>query len=67
MVATFVVVTTIADATKKQEKGRGKDKKAEKRERGVDPVIEIKALFCSYFLSQIYGPSLVWVQLHMEF
>jgi hypothetical protein len=53
MVATLVVITTIADATKKQEKGRGKDKKGGKRERGLDPVIEIKALFCSYFHSQI--------------
>jgi hypothetical protein len=52
MVATLVI-TTIADATKKQEKGRGKDKKGGKRERGLDPVIEIKALFCSYFHSQI--------------
>jgi len=53
MVATLIVVTTIANATKEQEKGRGKDKKGEKKERGVDLVIKVKALFCSYFLSQI--------------
>jgi hypothetical protein len=49
-----------------QQKNKEKEKakiKREKKKRGVDPVIKINALLCSYFLSQ----SLVWVQLHMEF